>query len=198
MMLAMILGSANSATIFAAVTAGDQAPAFKLPSARGDEKALADFKGSYIVLEWVNPDCPFVKKHYEPGHMQSLQENYTAKGVVWLSVASSGAGRQGHYDGEAWQKLTEEKNAHPTAVLLDSSGAVGKLYGAQTTPHMFVINPEGTVIYSGAIDSTPSPHAEDIDASVNYVAKALDEAMSGHEVSTPSTKSYGCSVKYAS
>jgi len=196
--LASLVGLVNPVNASAAVTAGDTAPDFKLPAASGPEVSLADFKGKYVVLEWVNPDCPFVKKHYEPGNMQKLQETYTAKGVTWLSIASSAPGLQGHYDAAAWRELTEEEKASPTEVLLDPSGTVGKLYGAQTTPHMFVINPEGKVIYAGAIDSTPSPRSADIAGSVNYVAKALDEAMSGGTVTTSATKAYGCSVKYAS
>jgi len=182
---------------FAAVAVGEAAPNFTLPDASGETKTLADYQGKYVVLEWTNPDCPFVKKYYGEGHMQQLQERYTQKGVIWLSVASSAPGLQGYYDGPAWQKLTSDHEAKPTAVLLDPSGTVGRLYGAQTTPHMFVINPDGQLVYAGAIDSTPSPHSEDIEDSENYVAKALDEALSGQPVSTPSTKAYGCSVKYA-
>ena len=182
---------------FAAVAVGEAAPNFTLPDASGETKTLADYQGKYVVLEWTNPDCPFVKKYYGEGHMQQLQERYTQKGVIWLSVASSAPGLQGYYDGPAWQKLTSDHEAKPTAVLLDPSGTVGRLYGAQTTPHMFVINPDGQLVYAGASDSTPSPHSEDIEDSENYVAKALDEALSGQPVSTPSTKAYGCSVKYA-
>jgi len=198
LLLAAVLGLLQSAAGYAAVAAGDMAPDFQLPDAAGQERSLADFKGKYIVLEWTNPDCPFVKKYYGPGNMQQLQETYTAKGVIWLSMASSAPGLQGYYDGKAWQKLTQERKAYPTAVLLDPAGTVGKLYGAQTTPHMFVIRPDGKVIYSGAIDSTPSPHPEDITGSTNFVAQALDEAMSGREIKTALTKAYGCSVKYAS
>lgn len=196
--LAVFLGWTGLSAVFAQVIAGDTAPDFTLSDSSGQERSLADFKGSYVVLEWVNPECPFFKKYYGSGNMQRLQKIYTAKGVAWLSMASSAPGLQGHYDSEAWQKVTAEKKTHPTAVLLDPAGTVGRLYGARTTPHMFVINPEGKVIYSGAIDSTASPYPEDIAGSENYVAKALDEAMSGQVVSTPSTKSYGCSIKYAS
>lgn len=195
-LFASILSAAGVS--FGAVSVGDTAPNFALPDASGETKSLSDFSGKYVVLEWTNPDCPFVKKHYGEGNMQQLQERYTEKGVIWLSIASSAQGLQGYYDGPTWQKLTRDREAKPTAVLLDPSGTVGRLYGAQTTPHMFVINPEGQLIYAGAIDSTPSPHSEDIEGSENYVAKALDEALSGQPVSTPSTKAYGCSVKYAS
>lgn len=187
-----------STSASAAVVAGDKAPDFTLTDADGVGHALSDFQGKFVVLEWINHDCPFVKKHYNSGNMQALQEAYAAKDVVWLSIASSGPGLQGHYEGEDWKELTAEKKAQPSAVLLDPQGTVGRLYGAQTTPHMFVVNPEGVVIYSGAIDSTPTPHAEDIADSENYVAQALDQAMAGEKVSTPSTKAYGCPVKYAS
>jgi len=196
--LIAIFGLGTYSTVLASVTAGDMAPDFKLPDSSGQERSLAEFKGRYVVLEWTNPDCPFVKKHYAPGNMQKLQMTYTSKGVAWLSMASSGPGLQGNYNAKAWRKLTKKGKAHQTAVLLDPAGTVGRLYGAQTTPHMFVINPEGKVIYSGAIDSIPSPHAKDIAQSENYVAKVLDEAMSGRAVKTPSTKAYGCSIKYAS
>ena len=195
--LAIIFAVLSAPLLQAAVTAGDPAPDFKLPDARGIAHSLSDFKDKYVVLEWVNPDCPFVKKHYSSGNMQKLQQTYTGKGVVWLSIASSGPGLQGYYKGKAWRKITKKEKAQPSAVLLDPAGSVGRLYGAQTTPHVFIINPTGQIIYAGAIDSTPSPHAEDIAGSVNYVAQALDEAMSGKPVSTPAVKSYGCSVKYA-
>ena len=149
-----------------------------------------------MVLEWTNPDCPFVKKHYDSSNMQELQKFYTAKGVVWLSINSSAQGKQGNYTPEEWNKIIKEKKAEPTAVLLDPDGKVGKMYDAQTTPHMFRIDQQGLLIYQGAIDDKAGTDPADIPSAVNYVRKALDEAMAGKPVTTPTTKSYGCSVKY--
>lgn len=182
---------------YGAVSSGSTAPDFTLTDSNGESHSLSDYKGKYVVLEWINHDCPFVKKHYESGNMQSLQKEFGEKGVVWFSVASSAPGKQGHYDGETWNELTSEKGAEPKAVLLDPSGKVGKLYGAKTTPHMYVVNPEGTLIYQGAIDSKPSANPKDVQSAENYVSSALNTALSGNEVSVDSTKAYGCSVKYA-
>ncbi len=180
----------------AEVAVGSAAPEFTLTDSQGTSHSLADFKGKFVVLEWLNHDCPFIKKHYDSGNMQKLQKTYADKGVAWLSINSSAEGKQGNYPAEKWNEMTKAKNAAPAAVLLDGDGKVGKAYGAKTTPHMFVINPEGKLIYAGALDSTPSPDPADIPKSENYVQKALDEAMAGQEVSTPSTASYGCGVKY--
>ena len=175
---------------------GKPAPDFSLPDTKGKTYSLKDFAGKHVVLEWTNYDCPFVAKHYASGNMQNLQKANTANGIVWLSINSSAAGKQGNYPAETWNKLIEEKGARPTAVLLDTNGKVGRRYGAQTTPHMYVINPEGTLVYAGAIDSIPSADTADIDQAANYVQAALDESLAGQAVATPSTKSYGCSVKY--
>jgi hypothetical protein len=148
------------------------------------------------VLEWLNHGCPFVKKHYSSGNMQSLQKKYGEKGVVWLSVVSSAPGKQGYNLPDDANALSTEMKAAPAAVLLDPTGEVGKLYDARTTPHMFVINPEGVIIYNGAIDDKRSTDVEDISTSKNYVAAALDEAMSGKPVTVAATQPYGCSVKY--
>ncbi|MBI5149828.1 MAG: redoxin domain-containing protein [Candidatus Omnitrophica bacterium] len=162
--LALVSGWAQGA--FAQVENGKAAPDFTLADSNGNQVSLAQFKGKYVVLEWLNYDCPFVRKHYSSGNMQNLQRAYTQKGVIWL------------------------------AVLLDPAGQAGKLYGAQTTPHMFVIDPRGILIYQGAIDDIRSPNPDDVAKAKNYVGAALDEAMSGKPVSVPATKSYGCSVKY--
>jgi peroxiredoxin len=175
---------------------GNTAPDFTLPDVNGKDQTLSAFGGKFVVLEWVNHDCPFVRKHYDSGNMQKLQKQYTAKGVVWLSINSSAPGKQGHFSPEVWKALTKEKNAQPTAVLLDPEGNVGRAYGAQTTPHMYVINPSGELVYMGGIDDRATADPADIPASRNFVRMALDEAMAGKKVSEPSTKSYGCSVKY--
>lgn len=197
----VLLGVSGMLLLFSAagqaeVTPGDLAPDFTLKDSFGVERTLSDYKGKLVVLEWINHDCPFVRKHYNSGNMQKLQKHYTEAGVVWLSISSSAPGNQGHYLPDDANRLTQEKGAHPTAVLLDSDGNVGHLYGAQTTPHMFVINTEGRLIYQGAIDNVKSTDIEDIDGAVNYVQEVLDAALAGKDVEMKSTKSYGCSVKY--
>jgi len=180
----------------AAVEVGKAAPDFTLPASNGSNVSLASFKGKYVVLEWFNDGCPFVKKHYEPGNMQKLQETYAAKDVVWLTINSSAKGKQGHTDAKGAEELRAKWAIKSQATLLDSAGKVGKLYGAKTTPHMFIINPEGNVIYQGAIDDKDTTDSADIATSKNFVAAALDAALAGKAVETASTKPYGCSVKY--
>lgn len=175
---------------------GSPAPAFTLTDSNGEGRSLADYRGKFVVLEWINHDCPSVRKHYGAGNMQSLQTSYAARGVIWLSINSSAPGRQGHFTPTEINRLQREKNAAPAAYLIDSAGTVGRAYGAQTTPHMFIINPEGAVIYQGAIDSNSSSDPATIPGAENYVRRALDEALAGKPVSTSSTRSYGCSVKY--
>ena len=149
-----------------------------------------------MVLEWANYDCPFVKKHYSTGNMQALQQKNIADGVIWLVINSSAAGKQGNYPPEKWKELAAERKSAPTAILLDADGKVGKLYMAKTTPEMFVIDPEGRVLFMGAIDDRATTDVKDIEGAVNYVQLALDEARAGKPVSVPISKSYGCSVKY--
>jgi hypothetical protein len=163
----------------------------------GQAHILSALKGKFVALEWSNYDCPFVKKHYGSGNMQRLQKKYTEKGVIWLTINSSAPGKQGNYPPEKWNEMSKEKGSAATAVLLDPDGKVGKLFGAKTTPHMFVINPEGVLIYKGAIDDQPSFNPKTVKDAKNYVEAALDAAMAGKAVETPSTQSYGCSVKYA-
>jgi peroxiredoxin len=167
-----------------------EAPAFTLTDIHGNEHSLADFKGKYVVLEWFNSGCPFVKKFYKPGKMQELQKHYTEKGIVWLTICSSAEGKQGHHTSDEWKKLAKEWDISSTGILVDADGKVGKAYGAKTTPHMFVINPDGKLIYQGAIDSDSSPSSDAIEKADNYVVKVLDAAL------LTETRSYGCSVKY--
>ena len=181
---------------FSAVEPGETAPDFSLTDSKGQSHKLSDFRGKFVVLEWLNHDCPFVKKHYGSGNMQKLQKEYTAKGVVWLSIISSAPGKQGHRTGPQADADTKDKHANPTAVLLDPAGEVGQKYEAKTTPHMFVIDKEGKVLYAGAIDSINSTNPADVTKAENHVRQALDAALAGHPVPTPSTKPYGCSVKY--
>ena len=175
---------------------GTPAPDFALADANGTRHRLADARKKFVVLEWFNHECPFVGKHYGSRNMQTLQAEATGKGVTWLTIASSAAGKQGYLTPDAAKTVIRERGAKQTALLLDSDGTVGRLYGAKTTPHVFVIDPEGIVIYAGAIDSQPSADPADIATATNYVRQALDEAMAGHPVTVPSTRPYGCSVKY--
>jgi alkyl hydroperoxide reductase subunit AhpC len=170
---------------------GQPAPEFTLPDMHGKEFSLSGLRGSWVVLEWASYDCPFVKKFYVPGAMQALQEGYAAKGVKWLTVVSSAPGNPGYRTPADMIKSSEEYGNKALATLLDPSGTVGHAYGAQTTPHMFVINPEGVLIYNGAIDDKPSSRSSDIAGAKNHVAAALDEAMGGKPVSVSLTKPYG-------
>jgi len=186
-----------SSSAFANGPVVDQtAPNFTLTDINGKKVSLADFKGKVVVLEWVNFDCPFVKKHYGSGNMQSIQKTYTDKNVIWLSICSSASGKEGNYSAADVKTKIKERNATPTHYLLDENGSVGKLYAAKTTPHMFIINKDGILVYSGAIDDTPSTDKEDIKTAKNFVKSALDAVISGKPVETKSTTSYGCSVKY--
>jgi peroxiredoxin len=175
---------------------GSAAPDFSVADSKGKTHSLSQYKGKHVVLEWFNPDCPFVKKHYGGGNMQKLQEQYTGKGVIWLTIDSNAPGFEGNLTPEQAEKKMNEWKTHQTALLLDPEGKAGRAYGAKNTPHMFVINPEGKVIYEGAIDSKASPNPADIPSSTNYVKVALDESLSGKPVTTANTKPYGCSIKY--
>ena len=183
---------------FAKVEIGKAAPNFALPDTNGKTHSLADFKGKYVVLEWYQPDCPFVGKQYRSGNMQALQKAYTAKGVVWLSIDSSAPGEEGNYPAGKLNEFAARDGAARTALLLDPAGDVGRLYGAQTTPDMYIINPNGILVYKGAIDNKRSTDLADVKTATNYVKIALDAVMAGKPVSTTSTRPYGCSVKYAS
>jgi len=175
---------------------GKPAPDFTLVGADGESYTLSSFKDMYVVLEWVNFDCPFVKKHYGSGNMQGLQKEYTGKEVVWLSICSSAPGKQGFFNGDDLTERLKNEGSKATAYLLDSDGKVGKMYGAKTTPNMFVIDPKGTLVYAGAIDDKPSFKQDDIAGAQNYVRLALDSAMKGKPVEVSSSEPYGCSVKY--
>jgi hypothetical protein len=170
---------------------GQPAPDFTLPDARGSDHTLSDYRGQYVVLEWLNYGCPYVVRHYESGNMQNLQETYTGKGVAWFSVVSSAPGNQGYYPPDEMNAMNEEQGNKATAVLLDPSGDVGHLFFARTTPHMMVINPDGVLIYNGAIDDRPRVRPTDEGEPHNYVAAALDEAMEGREVTVSLTQPYG-------
>lgn len=177
---------------------GKTAPDFELVDTNGDNVALSSLKGKTVVLEWTNHQCPYVKKHYSSGNMQALQKEAVADDVVWVSVISSGEGKQGYVSDEQANSLSTERGASPTHVLLDSSGDIGKLYRAKTTPHMFIINPEGNVAYMGGIDDIPSADSADIEDANNYVRIALGEMKEGQPISTATSRPYGCSIKYKS
>jgi peroxiredoxin len=197
-LLIALLTTAGSTALFAADSpaVGTNAPDFSLTDSKGKSQSVSQYKGKYVVLEWFNPECPFVKKHYGSGNMQKLQQEFTGKGVVWLSIDSSAPGKEGNLSAEqANAKMTEWKTKQ-TAFVLDPDGKAGQAYGAKNTPHMFVINPEGKIVYEGAIDSKATPNPADIANSTNYVKVALEESLAGKTVTNANTKPYGCSVKY--
>jgi peroxiredoxin len=187
----------NSGLSLAEVQVGKQVPDFSLADTNGKTHHLSDYKGKFIVLEWYNPDCPFVRKHYNSGNMQALQKQYVARGVVWLSINSSASGEQGNYPATELNQIALKTGSGRTALLLDPDGKVGHLFGAKTTPDMYIINPQGALVYEGAIDDKPSTELADIKTAKNYVKSALDAAMGGKTVALTSTRPYGCSVKYA-
>jgi peroxiredoxin len=180
-----------------AVRVGEPAPGFTAVDSNGKNQSLSDYKGKYVVLEWHNQGCPYTKKHYESGNMQRLQKEWTAKGVVWFTVISSAPGTQGFVTPSQENDYVKQVNAVPTAVLMDPGGTLGKLYDAKTTPHMYIIDPHGTLIYNGAIDDKPTSDQADIKTSKNYVSTALGEALAGKPITDAATRPYGCSVKYA-
>src|SRR5215469_4057978 len=180
-----------------AARVGDPAPPFSSVDNHGKTQKLSDYKGKYVVLEWHNQGCPYTKKHYESGNMQRLQKEWTDKGVVWFTVISSGPGTQGFVTPSQEDAYVQKMHAVPTAALLDPKGEIGHLYGAKTTPHMFIINPQGQLIYNGAIDDKSTSDPSDINGAKNYVTEALQEAKAGQPVAVATTRPYGCSVKYA-
>ncbi|HVK55838.1 MAG TPA: redoxin domain-containing protein [Burkholderiales bacterium] len=182
---------------FAVAEIDQPAPGFSGVDAAGKPVNLNAYKGKTVVLEWTNHECPFVVKHYESGNIPNLQKDAVGKGVVWLQVISSAPGKQGHVDGPTAVKLNTDRGAAPTATMLDPEGKIGALYGAQTTPHIYIINPAGKLVYKGGIDSIPSSKKEDIAKAENYVKSALTALAAGQKVTNASTKPYGCSVKYS-
>ena len=187
-----------AATANAAATVGQSAPAFTLRDTNGKTVNLADYKGKTVVLEWHNPECPFVKKHYDSANMQGLQSKYTKDDVVWLAVSSTEPGHQDYRKPDAMNAILKTSKASPTAYLMDESGATGKSYGAKTTPHMYVIDGQGTLVYAGGIDDKRSANIADIKGAKNFVSAALDEMKAGRAVSVSTSTPYGCSVKYKS
>ena len=179
-----------------ATKVGEAAPEFTASASNGKTYSLSDYRGKYVVLEWHNNGCPYVGKHYNSGNMQRLQKQWTGRGVVWFTILSSAAGKQGYVTASEENDYLAKMQAAPTAALLDPTGEIGHLYEAKTSPQMVVINPQGVEIYSGAIDDKPTTDVQDVPNATNYVSLALEEAMAGKEVQTPVTRPYGCSVKY--
>jgi hypothetical protein len=180
----------------AAPTVGQPAPDFTLKDAAGRSVKLSDYRGKYVVLEWTNPGCPYVRKHYDSGNMPATQQDATARGVVWLSINSTARDAWDYLEPKklvAWQ---HERKARPSAVLMDEDGVAGKAYGARTTPHMYIVDPQGRLAYAGGIDSIASSNPDDIKRATNYIRTSLDEALAGRPISNPVTRPYGCSVKY--
>ena len=187
----------NGGEAVASVATGAPAPAFSVQDANGATRTLAEFRGRTVILEWTNHGCPYVRKHYDSRNMQTLQQEAVAKGIVWLQVISSARGEQGYLDAAGARARVQTDGAHPTATLLDPTGAMGRAYGATNTPQMFIINDEGVILYQGAIDDRPSARPASLEGATNYVRAALADIEAGRPVRTATTTPYGCSVKYA-
>jgi len=197
---AIVLGLATTGISFAAraeATLEQAAPAFSGHTADGKTISLQSLRGKTVVLEWTNHECPFVRKHYESGNIPQLQKEAATKGFVWLQVISSAPGKQGHVDGPTALKVNAERGATPSNTILDPESSIARLYGAQTSPHFFIINPDGVLVYKGGIDSIASARKEDIAKAENYVHEAFVALAAGRKISHPSTQPYGCSIKYA-
>jgi peroxiredoxin len=198
MFVGLILGliPRTAPLLLAAAKVGEPAPAFTATASDGKTYKFADYRGKYVVLEWHNNGCPYVGKQYNSGNMQKLQKQWTSRGVVWFTVLSSAPGKQGFVTASDENAYLAKMQAAPTAALLDPSGEIGHMYDAKTSPQMVVINPQGVVIYDGAIDDKPTTDLADVPDATNYVSLALEQAMAGKPVATPATRPYGCSVKY--
>ena len=191
------LGSDYVPPELANLAVGQPAPGFTLPDASGRQVSLAGLKGRTVVLEWNNPGCPSVQKHYDSGNMQRTQAAAAKDGVVWLTVNSGAPGKQGHMDAGEAKEFVADAGAHPAAYLLDPKGDVGRAYGARTTPHMYIVDGKGTLVYAGGMDDRPSTDADDVEGARNHVLAALSELKAGKPVSVPTSRPYGCNVKYA-
>ena len=191
------VASVGVAFAFAVASVGQPAPAFTATDTSGKTVSLADFKGKHVVLEWVNPGCPYVKKHYDSANMPATQKDAVGKGAVWLAVNSTNTGAYDYMPPDKLAAWMKEKGGAPTATLMDEDGKVGRAYGARTTPHMYIVDPAGKLVYAGAIDSKPTANPDDIKTATNHVKVALAESIAGKPVSTPATRAYGCSIKYS-
>jgi peroxiredoxin len=198
-MQALVFGAAllQSSLALSQATPGEPAPSFELVDVAGKRVSLANFRGRYVVLEWTNPSCPFVQKHYGSGNMQSLQKRYAADNVAWLTINSTAASHSEYLKPDEQAAWIKQQGASSTAVMLDPEGRVGRAYGARATPHMYVIDPAGKLIYAGAIDDKRSANPADVKTANNYVVQALNEARASKPVSKALTPAYGCSIKYS-
>ncbi len=196
-LLSSVLAAVLTGPAWAVATVGQPAPAFTAVDTAGKPVALADFKGQHVVLEWVNPGCPFVQKHYNSANMQGTQTAATAKGVVWLTISSTAPDASDYKTPAALAAWMQSHKTAASRTLMDDDGKVGRAYGARTTPHMYIVDPAGTLVYAGGIDNKPSSNVADIASATNYVKLALDETLAGKPVSQASTRPYGCSVKYS-
>ena len=193
----VLVACAQTPQAQAAGVIGKPAPNFKLADANGKPVSLSDFRGKTVVLEWNNPGCPFVKKHYDSGNMQKAQAAATKQGVVWLTINSGAPGKQGYMNGSEAKAFVAKAGARPTAYLLDPNGVAGKAYDAKTTPHMYIVNKTGTLVYAGGIDDKPTAKPADVNGARNHVLAALSEIKAGKAVSVATSRPYGCSVKYS-
>lgn len=196
----MLAAKADPESLPDLLTVGGAAPAFTAVDTRGKSHSLADYTGKWVVLEWFNHGCPYTRKHYAlvdgVGNSQAMQQEYTRRGVVWLSVVSSGPGRQGYSSAEKADEMARDKGAVPTAIIRDTAGVLGRLYGARNTPQYAIVDPQGVLRYAGAIDDRPSPSAKDVAGATNYVRAALDAGLAGQPIAVAQTQPYGCEVKY--
>jgi peroxiredoxin len=195
-MRTLIASLAFVSTAALAATVGQPAPDFTLADVAGKPVKLSEFRGRYVVLEWVNPECPYVEKHYGSANMQQLQKEYTAKNVTWLTINSTNASHDEYYPPQKMAGWMKQVNGAPSATLLDPTGQVGRAYGARTTPHMYIVDPQGRLVYAGGIDDIRSTNPADIKGAKNYVRAAMGELLAGKAVSDASTRPYGCSIKY--
>jgi len=195
-MRTLIAALAFASTGALAATVGQPAPDFTLDDVAGKPVKLSDYRGKYVVLEWVNPECPYVEKHYGSANMQGLQKEYTAKDVVWLTINSTNAGHYEYYPPQKMAGWMKQMNGAPSATLLDPAGTVGRAYGARTTPHMYIVDPQGRLVYAGGIDDKRSTNPADVKTAKNYVRAAMGEVLAGKPVSDANTRPYGCSIKY--
>ena len=193
----VVLGLTTVSPFLWALKVGEAAPEFTATASSGKSIHLSAYRGKYVVLEWHNNGCPYVGKHYKSGNMQRLQKDWTSRGVIWFTILSSAPGKQGYVTASEENDYLAKMQAAPTAALLDPTGEIGHLYDAKTSQQMVIINPEGIMIYGGAIDDKPTTELQDVPTATNYVSRALEEAMAGKQVQTPTTRPYGCSVKYA-
>ncbi len=180
----------------AAPSVGQPAPDFTLKDASGKTVKLSDFRGKHVVLEWTNPGCPYVRKHYDSGNMPATQKEAVGKGVVWLAINSTEKSAYDYLEPAKLVAWMQQRQSQPSATLMDEEGTAGKAYGARTTPHMYIVNPQGQLIYAGGIDSIPSSNPEDIKKATNYVRQGLGEALAGKPLTAATTRPYGCSIKY--